>query len=48
LLKQKAFLHLPSHDLKSIKNPTGRAQKAAQQLDEALITLLNKASKGDI
>jgi uncharacterized protein (DUF302 family) len=41
-------LALPSHDLKSIKNPTERAQKAAKLLDEALITLLNKASKGDI
>jgi uncharacterized protein (DUF302 family) len=48
--KLKLFigLALPSHDLKSIKNPTERAQKAALQLDEALITLLNKASKGDI
>jgi uncharacterized protein (DUF302 family) len=48
--KLKLFigLALPSYDLKSIKNPTERAQKAAQQLDEALITLLNKASKGDI
>ena len=48
--KLKLFigLALPTHDLKSIKNPTMRAQKAAKQLDEALITLLNKASKGDI
>ena len=48
--KLKLFigLALPSHDLKSIKSPTERATKAAQQLDEALITLLNKASKGDI
>jgi uncharacterized protein (DUF302 family) len=48
--KLKLFigLALPSYDLKSIKNPTERAQKAAKQLDEALITLLNKASKGDI
>ena len=38
----------PTVDLKSIKNPTPRAQKAAQQLEDALILLVTKASKGDI
>ena len=38
----------PTYDLKSIKNPTERAQKAAQQLEDALIQILNKASKGEI
>jgi uncharacterized protein (DUF302 family) len=38
----------PTYDLKSIQNPTERAQKAAKQLEEALILLLNKAAKGDI
>ena len=38
----------PTVDLKSIKNPTARAQKAAQQLEDALIQLITKASKGEI
>ena len=38
----------PTYDLKSIKNPTARAQKAAQQLEDALIQLITKASKGEI
>ncbi len=38
----------PTYDLKSIKNPTKRAQKAAQQLEDALIQIVNKASKGEI
>ena len=38
----------PTYDLKSIKNPTQRATKAAQQLEDALIQLVNKASKGEI
>lgn len=38
----------PTIDLKSIKNPTLRAQKAAQQLEDALILLVTKASKGEI
>jgi uncharacterized protein (DUF302 family) len=37
----------PSFDLQSIKNPTARAKKAAVQLEEALIVLMDKASKGD-
>lgn len=48
--KMHLFIGLarPTVDLKSIKNPTPRAQKAAQQLEDALILLVNKASKGDI
>lgn len=37
----------PTYDLKSIVNPTPRAQKAAQQLEDALIKIVQKASKGD-
>ncbi|MFA6040911.1 MAG: DUF302 domain-containing protein [Methylophilus sp.] len=45
----KLFLGLdrPTFDLKSIKNPTMRAQKSAQELEDALIQLLEKARKGD-
>jgi uncharacterized protein (DUF302 family) len=48
--KLKLFIGLarPSYDLKSIKTPTARAQKAAQELEDALIKLLDKARKGDI
>ena len=48
--KLKLFIGLarPTYDLKSIKNPTKRAQKSAQQLEDALIMLLQKAAKGDI
>lgn len=48
--QNKLFIGLarPTYDLKSIKNPTIRAQKAAQQLEDALIQLMNKASAGEI
>jgi len=48
--QHKLFIALarPTYDLKNIKNPTMRAQKAAQQLEHALIQLLDKASKGEI
>jgi uncharacterized protein (DUF302 family) len=48
--KGKLYLGLdrPTFDLQSIKNPTERAQKSAQQLEDALIQLLEKARKGDI
>ncbi len=48
--KMKLFLGLdrPTFDLKSIKNPTERAIKSAQQLEDALILLMSKVSKGDI
>jgi uncharacterized protein (DUF302 family) len=48
--KLKLFLGLdrPTFDLKSIHNPTERAQKSAQELEDALILLMSKARKGDI
>lgn len=46
----KLYLGLdrPTFDLKSIKNPTERAKKAAQELEDALISIMDKARKGDI
>ena len=41
-------LDRPTFDLKSIKNPTERAKKSAQELEDALILLMQKAAKGDI
>ena len=38
----------PTFDLKSIKNPTPRAVKAAQELEDTLIDIIDKARKGDI
>ena len=48
--KIKLFIGLarPTFDLKSIKNPTERAKKSAQQLEDALILLVSKARNGDI
>lgn len=48
--KLKLFLALdrPTFDLKSIKNPTPRAQKAAQELEVNLLEIMDKASKGDL
>jgi uncharacterized protein (DUF302 family) len=48
--KLKLFLGLdrPTFDLKSIKNPTERAKKSAQELEDALILLMSKARNGDI
>ncbi len=48
--KSKLFIGLarPTFDLKNIKNPTDRAIKSAQQLEDALILLVDKARKGDI
>lgn len=47
--KMKLYLALarPTHDLKNIKNPTARAKKAAQQLEESLMELMHRASEGD-
>ena len=49
-LQRKLFLALarPTHDLQNIKNPTARALKAAQTLEDTLIRIINKASRGDI
>jgi uncharacterized protein (DUF302 family) len=48
--KLKLFIALarPTFDLKSIKNPTQRAQKAAQELENTLLEIMDKASKGDL
>ena len=48
--KLKLFIGLarPTFDLKSIRNPTERAKKSAQQLEDALILLVSKARNGDI
>ncbi len=48
--KMRLFLALdrPTFDLKSIKNPTPRAKKSAQELEDALIKLMAAASRGDI
>jgi hypothetical protein len=52
IYEQKGQLYLaidrPTYDLKSIKNPTPRAQKAAQELENTLIQIIDKARKGDI
>lgn len=48
--KLKLFIALarPTFDLKSIKNPTPRARKAAQALETTLLEMMDKASKGDL
>ena len=52
LYEKKGQLYLgldrPTYDLKSIKNPTERAKKAAQELENTLIEIMTKASRGDI
>ena len=52
LFQKQGHLYLaidrPTFDLKSIKNPTPRARKAAQQLEDVLISIVEKARKGDI
>ena len=40
-------LDRPTHDLESIDHPTPRARKAAQALEEALIDIMQKASRGE-
>lgn len=47
--KRQLYLGLdrPTHDLKNIKHPTARAQSSAQQLEDALIELMEKARRGD-
>ncbi len=46
-LKLYIALARPTFDLKSIKNPTLRAQKSAQELETTLLEIMDKASKGD-
>jgi len=40
-------LDRPTFDLQSIKNPTERAIKAAVKLEETLLEIIDRASKGD-
>lgn len=40
-------LDRPTFDLKSIKNPTERAKKAAQELEDVLIRIMEKSRKGE-
>jgi len=46
----KLFLALdrPTFDLKSIKNPTPRAEHAAQELENTLIDIIEKARRGEL
>lgn len=46
---QRLYLGLdrPTFDLQSVKNPTERAKKSAQELEDALIKLMEKARRGD-
>jgi uncharacterized protein (DUF302 family) len=48
MLKLYLGLDRPTFDLNSIKNPSERAKKSAQELEDALINLIDKARKGDI
>lgn len=47
--KMRLYLAMdrPTFDLKSIKNPTERARKSAQELETALLELMDRARKGD-
>lgn len=47
--KLKLFIALarPTYDLQSIKNPTKRAQKSAQDLETSLLQIIDRARKGD-
>ncbi len=48
--KLKLFIAMarPTYDLKSIKNPSLRSQKAAQELETNLLEIMDKARKGDL
>ena len=41
-------LDRPTFDLRYIQNPTSRAREAAQQLEQTLIWIIDKARKGEI
>ena len=47
--KLKLYLGLdrPTFDLQSISNPSERAKRSAQELEDALIKLMDKARKGE-
>ena len=46
-LKLFIAIDRPTFDLKSIKNPTERAKKSAQELETILLEIIDKARKGD-
>lgn len=46
-LKLYIALDRPTFDLKSIKNPTERAKKSAQELETTLLEIMDRARKGD-
>lgn len=52
IYEKKGQLYLamdrPSFDLKYIKNPSERAKKAAQQIEDTLIRIMDKARNGEI
>jgi uncharacterized protein (DUF302 family) len=52
IYEKKGQLYLaldrPSFDLKYVKNPSERAKKAAQQLEDTLIRMMEKARNGEI
>lgn len=46
-LKLYIALDRPTFDLRSIKNPTERAKKSAQELETILLEIMDKARRGD-
>lgn len=46
-LKLYIAMDRPTYDLKSIKNPTERAKKSAQELETVLLEIMDRARKGD-
>ena len=46
-LKLYIAMDRPTYDLKSIKNPTERARKSAQELETVLLEIMDRARKGD-
>ncbi len=46
-LKLYIAMDRPTYDLKSIKHPTERARKSAQQLETKLLEIMDRARKGD-
>ncbi len=46
-LKLYIAMDRPTYDLKSIKNPTDRARKSAQELETVLLEIMDRARKGD-
>lgn len=47
--KPKLYIAMdrPTYDLKSIKNPTERAKKSAQELETILLEIMDRARRGD-